>query len=89
MRPENPLVNKTLTDFGHYVGECMPKFVQEVQVTCGDELDILVHPEGIIPMLTFLKDHTNAQFENIIDIAGVDIPARVYRFEVNLEIILF
>lgn len=81
VRPTNQLMQKTLTDFGRYVGECMPKFVQKVQVTSGDELDILIHPDGVIPVLTFLKDHTNAQFENIVDIAGVDIPTRVNRFE--------
>ena len=76
-------MQKTLIDFGQYVGECMPKFVQKVQVTSGDELDIMIHPDGIIPVLTFLKDHTNAQFENISDIAAVDVPTRECRFEVN------
>lgn len=44
----------------------------------------MVHPEGIIPVLTFLKDHTNAQFRNLADLTAVDIPSRQNRFEVNL-----
>lgn len=34
----------------------------------------MIHPDGVIPVLSFLKDHTNAQFTNIVDIAGVDVP---------------
>ena len=48
----------------------------------GNELEVLIHPDGIIPVLTFLKDHTNAQFVNMTDIAGVDVPTRTCRFEV-------
>ena len=30
---------------------------------------------------SFLKDHTPAQFKQVIDVAGVDYPSRPYRFE--------
>ena len=83
MRPENPLRHKTLEDFGRYVGECLPRFVQKVQVSTGDELDILIHPDGVEPVLSFLKGHHNAQFENITDITVVDVPTRQCRFEVK------
>jgi NADH dehydrogenase (ubiquinone) Fe-S protein 3 len=73
-----------LTDFGKYVAECLTKYVQKVQLTAGDELEILIAPEGVIPVLQFLKDHHNAQFASLIDIAGMDVPARQYRFEVRL-----
>uniref|UniRef100_A0A0A9X0D9 NADH dehydrogenase [ubiquinone] iron-sulfur protein 3, mitochondrial n=1 Tax=Lygus hesperus TaxID=30085 RepID=A0A0A9X0D9_LYGHE len=71
-----------LSEFGGYVAECLPKYVQKVQLTAGDELEILIAPEGVIPVLSFLKDHHTAQFVNLVDIAGVDIPSRAYRFEV-------
>jgi len=71
-----------LVDFGKYVAECLPKYVQKVQFTSGDELEVLIVPEGVIPVLQFLKDHHNAQFVNLVDIAGVDVPNRQYRFEV-------
>jgi len=74
-------MQETLLDFGKYIGDCLPKFVQKVEVTNGDELDVFVHPDGIVPALLFLKNHTNAQFENISDIACVDVPTRPYRFE--------
>lgn len=75
-------MQKTLMDFGNYVGECLPKFVQKVVVSTGDELEVLVHPDGVLPVLTFLRDHTNAQFTNFIDVCGVDVPTREFRFEV-------
>jgi len=33
-------------------------------------------------VLTFLKDHTNAQFTNVADLCAVDVPSRKYRFEI-------
>lgn len=71
-----------LTDFGKYVAECMPKFIQKVQIVSGDELEVLIAPEGIVPVLSFLKDHHNCQFLSLVDIAGMDVPSRQNRFEV-------
>ena len=72
----------TLVSFGKYVADCLPKYVQKAQVQHGDELEILIHPEGVLPTLAFLKDHHNGQFLSVADIAGVDYPSRQYRFEV-------
>jgi len=83
IRPENPLLKKTLGDYGEYVAQCMPKYVQHVQVTHGNELEILIHPDGLLPVLSFLKNHTNAQFASVSDICGMDVPTRQYRFEVE------
>jgi NADH dehydrogenase (ubiquinone) Fe-S protein 3 len=82
IRKFDPVQRAELSEFGKYVAECMPKYVQKVQLTAGDELEVLIAPEGIIPVLSFLKDHHNAQFTNIADIAGVDVPTRDCRFEV-------
>merc|ERR1712198_78296 len=82
VRPQNPVERVTLSEFGQYVAECLPKYVQKVQITAGNELEILIAPEGIIPVITFLKDHTNAQYTNLADLCGVDFPTRQYRFEV-------
>lgn len=45
----------------------------------------MIHPDGVIPVLTFLRDHTNAQFRNMIDLTAVDIPSRQNRFEVGFR----
>lgn len=73
---------KSLAEFGRYVGECLPKYVQKIQITHGDELEVLIHPEGLLPTIAFLKDHHNSQFTNIVDLGGMDVPSRKYRFEV-------
>ncbi|KAK9499386.1 hypothetical protein O3M35_002432 [Rhynocoris fuscipes] len=81
-KPESHISRTMLTNFGSYIAECIPKYIQKVQITSGDELEVLIHPEGVLPVLQFLKDHHNAQFVNLVDIAGVDVPSRQYRFEI-------
>lgn len=71
-----------LTEFGTYLGQCLPKYVQKMQVTHCDELEVFIAPQGVVPVMTFLKNHTNAQFQNLSDIAGVDVPTRSKRFEI-------
>jgi NADH-quinone oxidoreductase subunit C len=46
------------------------------------EATITVPREKIVEVLTRLRDDTALQFENLIDICGVDFPARPERFEV-------
>lgn len=78
-----------LTDFGKYVAECLPKYVQKVQLTSGDELEVLIAPEGVLPVLQFLKDHHQAQFENLVDIAGMDVSVKLFKtFTQHLKFIL-
>jgi len=83
VKEQTPLaIQQSLSEFGQYVAENLPKYVQEVRIITGDELEVLVAPSGIMPVMAFLEGHVNAQFHNIIDICGVDIPSREYRFEV-------
>jgi len=82
VRKVDQVDRENLIEFGKYVAECLPKFVQKVQLACGNELELLISPEGIIPTLQFLKDHHNCQFTNLADLAGMDVPSRPYRFEI-------
>lgn len=61
--------------------------MQKVQLTAGDELEVLIANVGVVPVLSFLKMHHNAQFLNIIDITAIDVPSRKYRFEVIFFVI--
>ena len=79
VRKFDPEVRKNLTEFGQYVAECLPKYVQKAQLTSGDELEILIAPQGVVPVMSFLKNHHNAQFGSMVDICGVDIPTREFR----------
>uniref|UniRef100_A0A087XY48 NADH dehydrogenase [ubiquinone] iron-sulfur protein 3, mitochondrial n=1 Tax=Poecilia formosa TaxID=48698 RepID=A0A087XY48_POEFO len=82
VRPKDAVTHNQLAAFGEYVAEMMPKYIQQVQVTCYNELEVMIHPDGVVPVLTFLKDHTNAQFRNMIDLTAVDVPSRQNRFEI-------
>lgn len=60
---------------------CLPKYVQQFTVW-KDELTVYTAPAGIIPVMSFLKNHTSAEYTQISDITGVDFPTRDQRFEV-------
>jgi len=70
-----------LVEFGQYVANCLPKYVQLVQVTHSNELELCIHPAGIRPVIGFLKDHRLCRFDNLSDFTCVDVPARQNRFE--------
>ena len=65
----DPVLRQSFADFGQYVAECMPKFVQKVQLTAGDELEILISPDGIIPVLRLflLSSAFGIQFQTLYD----------------------
>lgn len=47
-----------------------------------DELSICIAPTGVIPVFTFLKYHTAAEFTQVSDITAVDYPTKDQRFEI-------
>ena len=57
----------------------------QVEVCHGDELEVYVHPDGILPTILFLRDHHYSQFLNLSDLTCVDVPTRPYRFEVKFN----
>ncbi|OMJ24372.1 putative NADH-ubiquinone oxidoreductase [Smittium culicis] len=69
-----------LYEFGKYLTSMMPKFVQQYSVW-NDELVLYTSPSGLIPLLTVLRDHTQTQFKQLVDVSGADYPARINRFE--------
>lgn len=60
----------------------MPKFVQKAQVNSCNELEILIHPDGVVPVMSFLKDNHRTQFHGFITLTALDVISRQYRFEV-------
>lgn len=64
------------------VQECLPRYLQLARLTHQKEVELCIAPGGVVPVMTFLKCHTQTQFTNIVDIAGVDVPARQKRFEI-------
>ncbi|XP_065827707.1 NADH dehydrogenase [ubiquinone] iron-sulfur protein 3, mitochondrial-like [Oscarella lobularis] len=80
-KPKREERRDELIRYGSYVADSMPKYVERAQVTYLNELELLIHPDGLIPVLTFLRDHTNAQFKSLADLTAIDVPKRPYRFE--------
>nr|CAH7766104.1 unnamed protein product [Callosobruchus chinensis] len=71
-----------LKDFGRYVAECLPKYIQKVQVTAGDELELLIVPDGVLPVLQFLKDHHNYELTPIESCDDIYKAANWYEREI-------
>ncbi|EXJ53936.1 NADH-ubiquinone oxidoreductase 30.4 kDa subunit, mitochondrial [Cladophialophora yegresii CBS 114405] len=70
-----------LHQYGQYLMSCLPKYIQQFSVW-KDELCIYIPPSGVIPVFSFLKYHTAAEYTMVASITGVDFPTKNYRFEV-------
>ncbi|KAK6904561.1 NADH dehydrogenase (ubiquinone) Fe-S protein 3 [Kwoniella mangroviensis CBS 10435] len=74
-------LNSPLHEYGQYILTCLPKHVQQFSVY-KDELTLYIPPTSVVPTLTFLRDHTQCQYKQVMDITAVDFPSRVNRFEI-------
>ncbi|WPH02602.1 NADH-ubiquinone oxidoreductase 30.4 kDa subunit [Acrodontium crateriforme] len=72
---------QSLHQYGQYLVSCLPKYIQQFSVW-KDELTIYIPPSGVVPVFSFLKYHTAAEFTQVSDITAVDYPTRDQRFEV-------
>ncbi|KAL1896026.1 putative NADH-ubiquinone oxidoreductase 30.4 kDa subunit, mitochondrial [Ceratocystis pirilliformis] len=70
-----------LHKYGAWIMGCLPKYVQQFSVW-KDELTIYIAPTGVIPVFTFLKYNTSAEFTQLSTLTANDFPTRDQRFEV-------
>ena len=70
-----------LVDLAKHVEAILEGSIARQQIALG-ELTLVVAPERIVQVLTILRDDTQCQFEQLIDICGVDYPERAKRFDV-------
>ena len=54
-----------------------------------EQIQITINPEEIISTLEFLKDNNICQFRQLTDIAGVDFPERLNRFDIVYHFLSF
>lgn len=73
---------KTREDFVAQIQKILPKGMEARFENALDVPVVVVAPTDIIKMLTALRDAPSLQFRQLIDVCGVDYPARVERFEV-------
>lgn len=74
-------VDETLVELSEYIGVKLESSLLDVSHAYG-ELTITVKRDDIVDVVQFLKDDSQCQFVNIIDVCGVDYPSRIERFEV-------
>jgi NADH-quinone oxidoreductase subunit C len=74
-------MSEALKELSAYLAEKLGAKVQDAALAYG-ELSVTVDPADIVAVTTFLRDDTQCQFVSIIDISGVDYPAREKRFDV-------
>ncbi|KAJ2898579.1 putative nadh-ubiquinone oxidoreductase-like protein [Zalerion maritima] len=67
--------------YGSWLMGCLPKYIQQISVW-KDELTIYISPSGVVPVLTFLKYNSSAEFTQCTSVTGCDFPTRDKRFEV-------
>lgn len=72
---------ETLTDLAEQVSAGLGDLVESHEVAFG-ELAIIVPAGEIVRVLKFLRDGSGCEFTTLIDITGVDYPARQRRFDV-------
>tara|TARA_Y100000748_G_scaffold106188_1_gene88709 strand:+ start:581 stop:1168 length:588 start_codon:yes stop_codon:yes gene_type:complete len=54
-----------------------------------EQIQITINPEELISTLEFLKDNDICQFRQLTDIAGVDFPERLNRFDLVYHFLSF
>ena len=72
---------QALSDLAAHIEGRMPDAVRSAQIHVG-ELTLLAERDHIVPLLRFLRDDQQCNFETFIDVCGVDYPERSERFEV-------
>lgn len=87
VKKQNPEQRLSLTQLGQYVSQCLPKYVQLARITDNNELEILIHPEGVVPVMSFLRENHRTQFHSFVNVTAMDVPARQYRFELSYNLL--
>lgn len=69
---QTEVVNKELIKYGEYLMNCLPKYIEKVAITRGDELNVHVPVSGLLPTLEFLRDHSKCQYKQLMELTAVD-----------------
>ena len=74
-------MSEALQELSSYIGETAGGLVASADIAYG-ELTLKTDGARVIALLTFLRDDVQCGFVNLVDICGVDWPARAERFDV-------
>ncbi|MBX4335794.1 NADH-quinone oxidoreductase subunit C [Bartonella raoultii] len=79
-------MNEALIELSTYLKNKLGDKLEE-SILAFDELTIVSRLDAITDVLMFLRDDSQCQFVNIIDISGVDYPSRSKRFDVSYQLL--
>ena len=74
-------MDSALRDLGEHLAAVFPREVLRWSAPL-DELCVGVKRQAIVNVLTYLRDDVNCQFKQLMDVCGIDRPARTRRFDV-------
>ena len=74
-------MSEALQELSSHIGEAAGNLVAAADIAFG-ELTLKTDGARILDLLTFLRDDVQCSFINLIDVCGVDWPAREDRFDV-------
>lgn len=77
----NPDSTAALSDLVESLSHVLADDIVKTAIIAG-ELTVLVQRPSIVKVLKFLRDDTNCQFTQLVDLCGVDYPEREERFEI-------
>lgn len=72
---------EALRELGDYIVAAMPQNVLGADVQHG-EIVVTAARDGIVKVMTFLRDDSNCLFKQLADLCGADYPDREMRYEV-------
>jgi NADH-quinone oxidoreductase subunit C len=75
-------MTQALKDLGDYIASALPQDVLRTEVNRCGELTVWARSASIVKVLTFLRDDPSCLFKQLVDLCGVDWPAREQRFDV-------
>ena len=73
--------DESLNELGEYITAAIPGTADSAEIAHG-QLTLTCAAADIVQVLTFLRDDANTLFKVLIDLSGVDWPARQQRFDV-------
>lgn len=77
-----------MNEFLEYLKATYPQHVLDASVV-GGEMLVTTDGEHVVELLTHLRDNPNCLFAQLVDVCGVDYPARAARFDVVYQLLSF
>ncbi len=75
-------MTQALKDLGENIAAALSNDILSTVISPQAELSVVVRPQSIVKVLTFLRDDPGCLFKQLVDVCGVDWPGRDPRFDV-------